>query len=483
MADFDLLISGGRVVTPDVIADLDIGVKGETIAALLRPGAEAPMAGRTIDARGKIVTPGGIEPHAHIWEPMHRGWSEGKEVWLQRPEDATRAAVFGGTTTVLSFAFMTIHTPKQELDTALAVQDRREVFQGNSYADFAFHPVLTGTPAASTLASIPHTIEAGTPSFKFFTTDVTSAQSGVRINYGALREAMKVLSGHGGLALVHAEDDDLIKHLEASFKASGQDALPNVAHVHTPLGEQMAFQNVLAIADDTGAAVYFVHVTSAPGLETIAAARRARQPVYGEVLHNNLCFSLDYYDKPEGGRYHIGMGLRAPEHLQALWGGLASGDLSTLATDEYTTNLKVKLAGKTIETAAGGHVGIETRGMIGFSEGYSKGRVGLERFVRVFSTNAAQIMGLYPRKGAIAPGSDADIVLWDPDVHRTITMADLHHAGDYSPWEGWDVHGWPITTILRGKVVVDGGRLLGSPSDGRWLPRRIEPAMLRSPAL
>jgi dihydropyrimidinase len=177
------------------------------------------------------------------------------------------------------------------------------------------------------------------------------------------------------------------------------------------------------------------------------------------------------------------MGLKPPGHQEALWEGLADGRLSTLATDEYTTSFAVKMAGTDLETTPGGHVGIETRGTIGYSEGHVQGRMSLERFVDVFSTNPAKLMGLYPRKGAIALGSDADLAVWDPDAERTIGLDDLHHDSDYSPWEGWEVRGWPAATVLRGKVVVENGELLGSPDDGRWLARQLDPAVAEGPAV
>jgi hypothetical protein len=177
------------------------------------------------------------------------------------------------------------------------------------------------------------------------------------------------------------------------------------------------------------------------------------------------------------------MGLRPRDDCDALWEGLGDGRLSTLATDEYTTSYAVKMAGTDIETTPGGHVGIETRGLIGYSEGVVQRGFSRRRFVEVFSTNPARVTGLYPRKGLIAPGSDADLAIWDPDVERTITIDQLHHAGDYSPWEGWRVQGWPQTTILRGRLVVDRGELLAQPGDGIFIPRKLETNVLarRSP--
>lgn len=479
----DLLVTGGRVVTPQGVRDLDIGIERETIALLAEAGSLGGEAARVLDAAGKIVVPGGVEPHAHIFEPMYRGWTQGREVWLQAPEGATRAALFGGTTTVLSFAFMAVHVTEQEFDARLAVEHRREVFTGRSYADFAFHPVLTGAPSDATIASVADAIVEGTSTMKLFTTDLTTGQAGVRIDYGSAFEVMKVCAEHGALVMVHAEDDDLIKHMEAKLRREGRNGLENVHLVHTTMGEELAVRACERLAAEAGAASYIVHVGGREPLGAIAQAREAGRPVYGEALHNQLCFSTDDYARPDGAKYHIGMGLKPPGHQEALWDGLGSGALSTLATDEYTTSYAVKMAGTDLETTPGGHVGIETRGMIGFSEGYAKGRLTLERFVDVFSTNPAKLMGLYPRKGAIAVGSDADLAVWDPDVERTISLDDLHHDSDYSPWEGWQVRGWPVATVLRGKVVVENGELLGSPDDGRWLPRRLDPAIASGPAV
>jgi dihydropyrimidinase len=479
----DLVVAGGLVVTPEGAALLDVAVEGETIAVVAEPGTVEAEGARVLDATGKIVLPGGVEPHAHIFEPMYRGWSQGKDVWLQTPEGATRAALFGGTTTVLSFAFMAVHVTAQEFDARLAVEHRREVFTGHSYADFAFHPVLTGTPSDATIASIGDAIAEGTSTVKLFTTDLTTGQAGVRIDNGSAYEVMQSCAEHGALVLVHAEDDDLIKHMEAKLRREGRNGLENVHLVHTLLGEELAVRAYDRMAAEAGAALYVVHVGGREPLAAIAEARAAGRPVYGEVLHNMLCFTTEFYAKPEGAKYHIGMGLKQPGNQEPLWEALAGGALSTLATDEYTTSYAVKMAGSDLETTPGGHAGIETRGIIGFSEGYAKGRMSLERFMEVFSANPAKLMGLYPRKGAIAAGSDADLAVWDPDVERTIRLGDLHHDSDYSPWEGWEVRGWPTATVLRGKVVVEDGTLHGSPEDGRWLPRRLDPAIAPGPAL
>ena len=480
----DTVVRGGWVVTPHSEGLMDVGITGERIAFVSEPGVvPVPESTTVIDATGRVVTPGGIEAHAHIHEPMYRGWSGGEEVWLQPPEGATRAAAHGGTTTVLSFAFLDVHVTDRAYDTTEAVSQRREIFSGRSFVDFAFHPVLTGSASPETLATIATAIDQGTPSFKVFTTDVTTGQSGIRIDHGSVLAAMRTALDAGGIIMVHAEDDDLIKYNEARLKREGQNQLRNIRCAHTPFGEALAFRQVAALAAEARSAVYFVHTTAGESVHVVASERRQGRPVYAETLHNLLCFSHDDYLKPDGARYHIAMGLPSPEDRAQLWAGAASGAIATVATDEYTTSLKVKMGGHDIETVPGGHVGIETRGTILLSEGYQKNRLSLPRFVELFATNPARIFGLYPRKGVIQPGADADLAIWDLSGERTISLDDLHHDGDYSPWEGWNVTAWPVATILRGRTIVSDGQLHVGADYGQWQPRRIDPEVLERPAV
>jgi dihydropyrimidinase len=483
MESFDTLLRGGLVVTPEQEAVLDIGIRDGCIAAILAPGSSAE-ASDELDVNGKIVFPGGVECHAHIFEPMHRGWLQGsddKNVWLQSPEGATRAAVCGGTTTVMSFAFTAVYVAGEPLDVTAAITERQGIFAGRSFCDYAFHPVLTGVVAQPTLDSLAEAIRSGTPTVKIFTTDVTSAQTGIMIDTGSLIEVMQVCARHGGLLMAHTEEDGLIKHMEAKLRQEGKAQLRNARLVHSDLGEEVAFRRMLRLADAFACPLYLVHVAAPAGLDALRDARRGGQAAYGETLHNLLCFSGEDYGKPDGAKYHIAMGLPSKQANQALWEGLADGSLSTLATDEYTTSYKVKMSGFDIESTPGGHAGIETRGIIGFSEGYMKGRLSLRRFAEVFASNPARIMGLHPRKGVIAPGSDADLAIWDPSVTQTITLDMLHHDSDYSPWEGWQVRGWPAMTLLRGKVMAADGRVMGTAADGHWLPRALPDELRNGP--
>jgi dihydropyrimidinase len=229
--------------------------------------------------------------------------------------------------------------------------------------------------------------------------------------------------------------------------------------------------------------VYFVHTTAKEGVAAMAEARHQGQPVYGEALHNYLEFTCEDYKKPGGTAIHTYPAIKFADDRDALLAGLLDGRICTTATDEYTTYKNIKLAGDTIRTVCGGHNGIETRLPVAYTKFVVQHHMPLQRFAAITATNAAKILGLYPQKGVIAPGSDADLVLIDPILTKTLTLDDLHADSDYSIWEGFTCHGYPVMTILRGKVIVDHGRLVGSVSDGRWLRRKVAPDVLARPVV
>ncbi|GIX47388.1 MAG: dihydropyrimidinase [Candidatus Tectimicrobiota bacterium] len=477
----DLIIRGGQVVTPERVAVLDVGIAGEKIAAVAQPGTLPAETARVIDARGLLVIPGGIEPHAHIAVPVPEAWAGRPDVRTQPPEAASRAAAFGGVTTLVDFAGA---LSRQALrgerhDPILEVLDRRRrLFQGHCYTDFAFHYILAGAVTPATLGEIGEAVQEGVASFKVYTTFPP-----LRVPTGHLWAAFAEVAKHGGIMAVHAEDDELVGYLTAQLKREGRDQGYNLHLAHSNLSEELAFHHILRLARHTGAGVYFVHVTAKEGVAAIAEARSQGLPVYGEVLHHYLEFTCEDYKKPDGTALHTYPALKYAEDRDTLQAGLLDGRLSTTATDEYTTSKAVKLHGKTLETVCGGHNGIETRLPVVYTKFVASGRMSLQRFVEVTSTNAARLLGLYPQKGVIAPGSDADLVLFDPNLRKTLTLADLHADSDYSIWEGFPCQGYPVMTLLRGRVLVEHGKLVGEPSAGRWLPRRIAPEVLNRPAL
>ena len=470
----DLMIRGGQVVTPWGVGDWDVAVQGEKIVAVAAPGTLTDEVGRVVDASGKIVVPGGIEPHAHIAAPiMGHG-----NLTTAPPEQVSRAALFGGTTTILDFA---IQYPG--IDISQAIQERTSVWQGNSYADYAHHLMMLGAIPANILGQLSEFVTDGFATVKIFTTDIrppTSAGIPRMVGTGHLHDLMEQIQRLGAMLLVHSEDDDMVQHMYRKLTDEERTEWWNMPLVHSNESEDVSFRRVLRVAEWTGSPVYFVHVSARQGVEAIGEARAKGMPIYGETLHNYCCFSADNYREENGMKYHTYPSLKSEEDRLSLWDGIVNGGLSTMATDEYCTSWEVKIAGRTISDVTGGHNGAETRVGITYSEGVSKQGMSLQRFVDVTSANAAKIMGLYPRKGVIAPGSDADLVLIDPSIKKRLTKDDFH-ISDYSIWDGFEIEGWPVMTILRGAVAVENGEFKAKPGGGQFLRRKVDPQVANKP--
>ena len=477
----DCVIKGGQVVTPQAVGEMDVGIQGEKIVAVGWSGTLSEQAARVIDASGKIVIPGGIEPHAHIGIPVPSEWSGQPDIMTQPPQDASRAAAFGGVTTIvdfagdLSFAEVEDATPKSIMSV---VEERRSVFRTHAYTDYTFHYILAGEVAPETISEIGEAIQEGVASFKIFTTFHP-----IRVPYGHLWTIFAEVAKHGGIMAVHAEEDEVVRYMTAKLKREGRDQGYNLHLVHNNISEDLAFRHIIRLAQHTEAGIYFVHTTAKEGVAAIAEARAAGQPVYGEALHNYLQFTCEDYKKPGGTAIHTYPAIKFADDRDALIAGLMDGRLATTATDEYTTHKGPKLWGDTIETVCGGHNGIETRMPVAFTKFVAERNMSLQRFVDITSANAAKLLGLYPRKGAIQPGSDADLVLIDPDMKKTLTLDDLHADADYSIWEGFACQGYPVLTMLRGKVIVDQGQLVGSSTDGQWLKRRVSGDVISRPVV
>ena len=474
----DLVIRGGQVVTPWGVGGWDVAVEGERIVAVAEQGTLPADVGRVIDAAGKIVVPGGIEPHAHVAATI--AGQPGRET--APPDQVSRAALFGGTTTLTDFA---VQHPG--IDLFQAIEERTSRWKGQSYCDYSHHCMLLGDIPHNVLEQIGEAVEAGFPTFKIFTTHVRSEKHILAteprrpVDMGHLSALMEQVASNSGLVFVHAEDDDIVQYQYDKLTREERTEWYNMHEVHNNMSEDLSFRRVLRAAEWTGAAIYFVHVSAKEGVNAIREARGKGMPVYGETLHNYASFNSNDYKAPDGMKYHTYPSLKSEEDRQTLWDGLIKGGLNSMATDEYCTDYALKVSGKTIHDVTGGHNGAETRVGITFSEGVSKLGMSLQRFVDVSSANASRIMGYYPRKGAIAPGSDADIVLIDPGIRKSLSMNDLH-IGDYSIWEGREIIGWPVTTVLRGKVVVENGQFFGTLGGGQFIPRKIESDVLSRPA-
>ena len=474
----DIVISGGLAVLPSGPEPTDIGIGGDKIAAIGAPGSLGPVgAGRTVDAAGQIVIPGGIDPHVHCrWPIVVPGTTQHQ--MTEGPARVSEAALHGGTTTIIDFALVDDGDNVQQ-----AIERRQQEWAGDCHCDYAFHTMVQGKLAPELMPQLTEAVQAGHPSVKIFTTDITPSRKGRMVDFGDIWEVLQVLARAGGIAAIHAEDNDIVMHMYEKLIREDRTGFENMAEVHNTLSEDLSFNRVIRLAENIeGAALYMVHVSAATGVAAIARSRAQGYPMYGETLHQYLLYTAEDYKRPGGQMYHTYPSLKFAKDQEALWAATRHGAIQAVATDEVCCPLKVKLQGRRIDDTTGGNSGVEPRLSLMYTHMVEKRGYSLGDFVGLTSANAARIMGLYPRKGALAIGSDADIVLLDPRSRRVIRKEDLHET-DYTPWEGHEVAAWPSMTILRGKIVVENGAFHAGLNDGQFLPRKIPDDVRSRPAV
>jgi dihydropyrimidinase len=475
---FDIIIVNGLAVLPTGAEPADIGVAAGRIAAIGAPGSLGALgAGQTVDAEGQIVIPGGIDPHVHCrWPIVVPGTTQHQ--MTEGPARVSEAALFGGTTTIIDFALVGDGDTVQQ-----AIERRQREWAGDCYCDYAFHTMVQGKLAPELLSQLAEAVAAGHPSVKIFTTDITPSRRGRMVDFGDIWEVLKVLAQAGGIAAIHAEDNDIVMHMYEKLFREDRAGFENMAEVHNTLSEDLAFSRVIRLAANIeGAALYMMHTSAATGVKAIAAARANGVPIYGETLHQYLMYNSEDYRRPNGQIYHTYPSLKFPADQQALWEATDHGAIQTVATDEICCPLRIKLQGRRIDDTTGGNAGVEPRVSLIYTETVEERGRSLVDFVGLVSANAAKIMGLYPRKGALAVGSDADIVLLDPRRRHTVRAADMHEA-DYSPWDGRDLAVWPSLTMLRGNIVVNGRTFTGELKDGQFLSRKVPDEIRSRPAV
>ncbi len=474
----DTIIRGGLVVAPDGARLLDVAISGEQIAALIEPGGSPDPGATVIDATDKIVIPGGIDPHAHSSFRFVYPWAQEEGIVSGSSASVSRACAWGGTTTFVDFANW-----GEEPDLGDAVTSRNREFSKNSYVDYSFHIVLSGmgdTSATdlgerllplSVIEQIQDTVRGGFPSFKVWTTNTTLTRPKQRTDFGTIFELMTELAAAGGILAVHAEDEDLVMHASRRQHEINETDLRHMPTVHSSISEDLAVRRTIRMAEWTGGSIYLMHLSAKEALSAVRDARSRSLPVYAETLHHYASFDSSVYERDDGPLFHTYPSLKATEDNDALWAGLIDGTVSTVATDAIVCSRDHKMGGRTIEETVGGSPAVEERVGVMYSEGVTRRGMSLERFVDVTSTNAARILGLYPRKGVLASGSDADITILDPTVDKPLAISDLHEV-DHSVWAGTNITAWPVTTFLRGKLIVHNGKLLGELTDGRLIADR-----------
>jgi dihydropyrimidinase len=464
---FDLIIRSDRVVTPAGVAACDVATQDEKIAAVAASGTFGKdSAKRIIDATGKIVMPGGVDPHVHC--KWYSPQPDGSVVYTDGPDVVSRAALYGGTTTMIDFARWTHGKTIQQ-----AIEDRHKDWTGQCHCDYSFHVMIEGSLPPEIFGQLAEAVRSGYPTVKIFTTDITPSRKGRMVDFGDIWEVFKVVAQEKGLCVMHGEDNDIVMHMYDKLIREGRTGFENLAEVHNALSEDLSFRRVLTLAENVpGITLYFMHVSAASGVAAIREARALGLPVYGETLHQYLMYTAEDYKRPNGQMYHTYPSLKSQQDQDELWAGTVDGTIHTVATDEVCCALNVKTLGKRIDDTTGGNVGVEPRVAVMYTEMVGRRGYTLGQFVDLVSTNAAKIMGLYPRKGAIAAGADADIAVLDPSKRFRITKEMLHEQ-DYSPWEGHEVYAWPTLTVMRGKIAVEDGKFMGDLKDGQYLFRKI----------
>ncbi len=461
MASFDTIIRDARVATASDVFSCDIGIAGGRIAAL---GYDLGQAAETIDAAGRWVLPGGIDSHVHISQPSGEGI-----VMADDFASATRSAAFGGNTTVLPFC---LQARGQSLREALKAYHAEA--EGQCHVDVSFHLIVTDPSEQVLGQELPALVADGYTSFKVFMT-----YEGMALDDAQMLNVMAVARDTGALVMVHAENDDAIRFLTDRLERAGRTA-PRFHATSRPVAvEREATHRAIALAEIVDVPVMIVHVSNRQSMEEVRRAQRRGLKVFGETCPQYLVLTERDLDglNMEGAKYVCSPPPRDAASQAACWEGLTQGVFSVFSSDHSPFRYddpagKLVPRGRTsFRWVPNGIPGVETRLPILFSEGVVKGRIDINRFVALTATNHAKMYGLYPRKGTIAVGSDADLVIWDAECRRTITHDHLHDASDYTPYEGLEVTGWPALTMVRGTVVVRDGVLHGGEDHGRYLAR------------
>jgi len=467
MADFDTIIRGGTIVTAADIYRGDIGIRGGKISAI----AESLTSGtKIIDASGLLVMPGGIDSHVHLSQPSGPGITMADDF-----ETGTRSAIAGGNTTILPFAVQ----PRGESLRAV-VQDYHAKAEGQCYTDHSFHLIITD-PSPSVLGQeLPALVQDGYTSFKVFMT-----YDDMVLNDRELLDVFDCARGTGALVMVHAEGYDSIKYMTRKLEESGKIA-PYYHGISRPqIVEREAAHRAISHGELVDVPIMIVHVSGREAMEQIRWAQQRGLKVYGETCPQYIALTEDdmkgFNFDETGAKYVCSPPPRDHDSWEAIWEGIRSGVFQTFSSDHCpfkydSVEGKLNPKGKTsFRYVPNGIPGIETRLPILFQKGVTEGRITLNQFVALTSTNHAKMYGLYPRKGGIGVGFDADLVLWDANKRETISQSLLHHGSDYTPYEGMSVTGWPVMTILRGEVACDDGKVMGVKGAGSYLKRELSP--------
>ncbi len=457
----DLVVRGGTVATAGGLAECDVAITDGRISQL----GGSPRGRRELDASGALVLPGGLDMHVHLSEPDPP--EPGEPAWIDDFASGSAAAIAGGVTTIGNMTFPAAgDTLHQSLDRDLTAA------RTLASVDYVLHPILF-SPTPQALAELPELAAAGHTSLKLFmVAEEFEAQADGMI------EAVRIAGQHGMLTLIHCEDGALVRFAGEQLRLAGRGGLGNWAASRPVPAERAAVDRAVAICEATGSPVYIVHLSSEQALRAARRGRNRGLPVYVETRPLYLHLTSEALTERDGAKYIGAPPLREPSDVAALWAGLADGSVDTLGSDHAPWLLRDKLdESRDVTTARQGVADLETMLPMLFSAGVRAGRLSLARFISLTATNPARLFGLYPRKGTIAVGSDADLVVLDPQLSRTVDGSVMQSRAGYSAYDGYEVHGWPRFTVSRGEVVLEDGQVLARPGRGQWLRRERTAAL------
>ena len=467
MPSFDLVIRNATVATAADSTLCDVGIADGKITAL---GTKLGSGAREIDATGKLVLPGGIDSHCHIEQPRQNGGTNADTF-----ESATTSAAFGGTTCVICFSPQFKGHGIAERAADYHQRARKSVI------DYSFHIIITDPNPAVIEQELPPLVAAGHRSIKFFMTYEPSF-----LTDGEVLTVLAAARKNQAFVVIHAENHEAIRWMTARLEAAGLTDAKYHAWAKPALVEREAIQRVIALAELVDVPIQIFHVSSEEGAEEIRRAQGRGLKVFGETCTQYLAFTAADLDRPgqEGSKFLCSPALRTSSDQAALWKHIRLGTLGVVSSDHAPyrfggPNGKQEIArSEPFAKIPNGVPGLETRMPFLFSEGVRKGRIDLQTFVAITATNPAKLFGLHPRKGSIACGMDADLVIWDPELTRTVTAAGMHHAVDYTPYEGMALTGWPVVTLVRGQIVMEAGTRQVEPGFGQFQPRGTYPLMM-----
>ena len=459
MRGLDLVLRNARVATAADTFEGDIGIAGGRIVPM---GQQLPTGTREIDAAGRVVTPGGVDAHCHLDQPMAPPVRMADDF-----DTGTRAAACGGTTTVIPFA-------AQEKGQSLrdAVSDYHQRAEGRAHIDYAFHLIVSDPTPKVLEEELPALIQEGYTSFKIYMT-----YDDMKLDDGQILDVLDIARRHGAMTMVHAENADCIEWLTKRLEAAGRTAPRFHAHARPMLVEREATHRAISLSQLVDVPILIVHVSGREAVEQIRWARGQGLRVLAETCPQYLFLTaedLGIDDSYHGARCICSPPPRDKANQEVIWAGLNDGLFTVFSSDHAPFSYEgiegKKPGGEEVgfRHIPNGLAGIETRMALLYSEGVLGGRITLEKFVELTATNPAKVYGLHPRKGAIAIGSDADLVIWD-ERELVVSNARLHHAVDHTPYEGMRLKAWPGLTLARGEVVWDGRDFHGRAGRGRFL--------------